>query len=622
MAVVVMVAVHPIAAQAASPSAPDRIRDAAAADAPVASAAELLDRAVAGMRDPSPRQAPTPASTEPSAAALAEVLLVDAGDLDADGAPDMLIGAVARSSRTGRALWQAPVGPELQPAGLDLDGVPGDDLLSVELVQHDVVVQECEVQPDGSAVCRPRHVELVWRVGAVSGASGRPLWTRDVPGTYRRTTTGDDINGTTREESNSVVVYPKVVLTAGRPSIAVIHQQTSASTSWEAGIPLLTKSTERDVRRTATTIDHYRPFDGVFVSRVVIGPEPARRATVSVVDLAGDGTSELLAVTETRTDFTRSCTNLVVTTTDCTEAGGEDGLATALIDPGTGAAVWSSHVSGGTCCWIYGSTSPVGDDLDGDGVEDLWRSYVDFGDTAASDAVVRSVLSGRDGRRLYDLSAATYVQPIGKDLDGDGGDDIVAFASSHDDQFDETVRVQRRNGRTGQLIAETLYAPSPDPEREEWFFPYAVEDVDGDGAGDVVVIEEAVVVRDSQPQDEMTTWTMESGASGSRLWRLATPEIKDVGMVPHPGSSGRAADVVLTTRSAAGAATISLASGSTGRIAWAQSVPGKNATAFPVADLDGDGLTEIGVVTDIEDQRAITMLRGSTGSTMWSAQSS
>jgi hypothetical protein len=161
----------------------------------------------------------------------------------------------------------------------------------------------------------------------------------------------------------------------------------------------------------------------------------------------------------------------------------------SLVSGATGEVVrtWQSDEPGDG----FGARVSLGPDVDGDGLADVLVAAPGF----ASDRGRVTLYGGATGAVLATWNGADFARlgqaiSLGPDLDGDGrGDVAMTDALAYDEEIDGDV-VTYRNGRlylvsgTGAALA-TIDAP----DRNTRFGTNAQlgSDVDGDGAGDVVV---------------------------------------------------------------------------------------------------------------------------------------
>jgi hypothetical protein len=128
-------------------------------------------------------------------------------------------------------------------------------------------------------------------------------------------------------------------------------------------------------------------------------------------------------------------------------------------------------------------------DLDGDGVAEVYAS--DWANTAKGPSTGRIVVhSGTSGRRLLTLTGETAGEGFGTspsaagDVDGDGAGDLIVGAWQHASGAVGAGRAYMYSGRTGRLI-RTFTCKTPGDAFG--FDAVGLGDVNGDGAVDLLI---------------------------------------------------------------------------------------------------------------------------------------
>jgi hypothetical protein len=313
-----------------------------------------------------------------------------------------------------------------------------------------------------------------------------------------------------------------------------------------------------------------------------------------------------------------------------TEEGGDPSFAVTLLDGQTMQQVWQREFA----TW-YGSTWPVGGDLDADGVDDI--EVMLEGD----EELTSTYLTTRDGTDLW--SSPDSFVAVGQ-LDDEPGDDLISAAWSYDyeetpggsETETETLTLQRHNGRTGTAWGEQTWTAKSifgNEERYSWLYVIGGGDFDGDGAPDVTVNKVTYTI---VCDDEIEECTAAPGASWGQAISGAEPRVlrradSDGYIRLEPAADfdmdGRD-EVARVTRDAFGGetrATFTPVRVADGAALWTTEATGYYFSVIPTGDLDGDGGPDVLRLFDTLDvrrvQTSITALNGATGAASWAAVS-
>ena len=479
---------------------------------------------------------------------------VPAGDLDGDGAEDLVVlsedlatesvSVQARRGVDGAVLWEQASGQNgllAWPLGSDVDGDGVDDLSLDGLTIHtEEVVEECE-EFDDEEYCWPveYRATFTWTIGVASGADGSALWTRDFAGdidealTYESTDHTVYYESTDRYELTSTNLYV-IPMTAGDldgngEDLVVDAVDLDVVEEWASteAFPLWVDEGSLQIR-AATRADVADAATGA-VRQTLTDAAPERISFLSPVDdMVGGSGPDLLWDRIIAPDQTYQCVtadvfvDYVGACPDELEGGWA--LGVELLDGATLAPAWSSTIAGGE--FVFG----LGGDLSGDGTGDLM--VLGF----AEDGYTTSVLSGKDGAALWTQTSPDdwFYPTVLAPLDAVAGVDLVTVAFLFEDEGGGIV-VDRRSGATGAVISSTTREMPPLPDDADMgailMYAEGAPDGDGDSIGDLITgfVQVAYTYDDETgPSDEpvvtQSRGFTESGVSGELHRTLSDDE--------------------------------------------------------------------------------------------------
>jgi len=419
-------------------------------------------------------------------------------DFDGDGLPDVWFMSRDRKGRVvsgvdGRPLAEWTV-PLRADSSLEAADLDGDG--------RDEVVYGCD---DGT-------------IRAWSFARGAPLWEFKAGASILSTPLLQDVNG-----DGTADVLMGTTGTPGPWSFHAVDGRTGkALWSRELG----------DITSTAAALPGTTPPD-IVVAVDRVGIVCLRGATgetrwsvpvqvpfycsVAVGDLDGDGAADVVACSDAgpargiRGDGKEIwCRDLgaVGTILSLGERAGRSRFAVALenrvacVDEADGSLVWERRSRAGDVLGITQIAS-AGRDLDGDGEEDLLASL----------GRELCALSGRDGKRLWSIDAPGRPNVILAGLKGPGGRECLLYGSNQH-------HLQAYDLATGGLVWQAML---PGPMVSDIVI---LPDIDGDGVGDVLVTNsgQGLLCR--------------SGADGTRsVWQSPQyPNLRLAGIWPAEGT--------------------------------------------------------------------------------------
>jgi hypothetical protein len=286
---------------------------------------------------------------------------------------------------------------------------------------------------------------------------------------------------------------------------------------------------------------------------------------------------------------------------------------------------------------FFGRSAAAVPDVDGDGREDLLIG-APLDDGGLPDAGRAYLFSGATGALLQTLESPNpedsgffgWAVSGVPDADGDGRGDLLVGAIMEDTESQDAGRAYLFGGATGALL-QTLESPNAVQDADFGSALAGVEDVDGDGRGDLLVGAPA----ENRGAENAGAAYLFSGATGLLLLPLETPNPElggqfgiSVAGVPDADGDGRADLLIGAFREDAAATDAGRAylfSGVTGGLLQTLVSPDLElggefgiATAG-VSDADGDGRGDLLVGAHLEDDGVenagrVHLYSGATGS--------
>ena len=577
------------------------------------------------------------AAVEPEAEPLhgSVAAAVGAGDVDGDGLADVGVLEIdvqtwkhlslrAHSGGDGVELWRLELGERATAAFAedDLNGDGHDDVVVFEVTRYDVLEEDC---PEDQWSCNRFLAEFSWQVTVASGRDLSPLWSRTYTGGVdeldsRQTATPPERPQYRYDVRNGWVV-PSVVARTDGPAVLLDRVDLSdRTTETDGAVPLLTFA-----RSTTSRSTHQLSVvggDGTDLAVTDIGPAPGFAFVQAVPDLDGDGADEVLVEEFVQNDVTHACTDLVVTQ-DCVGDDRAFAHAAAVLDGRTLQRRWTHSADE----W-YGYTYALGADVNGDGVGDVVHRWFHFGLTAGSDQGWTAVVSGSDGRTLWQTDSYTSYAAVG-DIDADGSGDLLRFDNEYVEGGPDRVRLTRVQGSTGAVLLDTSHTYVWGDDYDEFLYVVLAGDVDADGVSDLVVGRHRVPCRDGLCYEAETASSalVESGRGGAVRWTVG-PVIGDYNWLRPLGdlNDDGAPEFDWTHHSHPDARTVyhmEVRNGTDGAALWTTDVEAEWAGVAAVGQFDADPGHDLAVVTDHFDGSRIfsrvSAVRGRDGHALWNA---
>ena len=478
-----------------------------------------------------------------------------AGDLDGDGLGDVVayvydaaantISLEARRGSDAEVLWALPGETEgglAWPLDHDANGDGATELLTYDLlIDSEDYSDNCD---DEDSPCDRGSYEATyrWIIGVRSGATGEPLWSRTFSGQLEESWSDEfggeavlnEYSGSYRFGGTNVNVFPMLADLQGDGSADMLLEAVDAmvtetySDSW-VGTPLadVGQFSGGSNLRAETRVDIANLADGT-VAKTLTESGEGVVALLSPVGAAGG--DDLVWERSLSPDSDYECTYVwsYQSYEHCTGTASSESLEVVLIDGRTFEPRWTKASDGWGMVW------PLGGDLDADGRDDLallrqtedWSLSSDYL-SAATGAALWSVADGDP------FAVAAY--------DREAGDDVLVlrFADNSDDplaqDYTETMTMERRNGKTGAVLASTQRTTSMDGDGDfnyGMLYVAGTHDLDGDGVGDLThgaVNYSGQCVEDEEDEYcEITSVSSdavaESGRSGAQLMRESSQD--------------------------------------------------------------------------------------------------
>lgn len=597
----------------------------------------------------------------PYSGAFAETY--DAGDLDGDGRSDVVTYhwdvqtwqpvLEARRGDTGAVLWERSAGADgglAWPLGEDLTGNGTADLLIYDLEILTDSWEDCDWDTDDCWE-QPWEATFRWTVGLVDGSAAEAVWSRSLDGWIRESyeVSGESPAPLLHDDQFSFALdgvnlgvipfvgdlggdgLPDVILNEIDLTLRVEGRDTYAWTpvggggTWEGDYSL--ESTTR-ASVTSATGD---------ATPVMAEGGTGRIALVWPLTHP-DGSTDVVRERwlEPSSHWECAYADVVVTGAQLCpvdEQDGQHGFELALLDGRSFAEQWSTTIHGWGMAW------PLGGDLDADGRGDIGTWRVDV-ETWQDDA---QPLSGATGAALWDDVSMRDILTVGP-LNDAPGDDVIAI--DYDESYSQvdgsssfTLYLQRRDGSTGELFAETVHTvedgPTDDGFAWSWLYVTSGEDANGDGMLDLTVGTVTEVVHDDGEEWSMeyggSRAVAESGPTGEPLYIVESAEALFLFLADDFDGDGLT-EAVEETVTAQGeewdewTVTFTPRRLTDGTALWRDEATGSYVFHTWGGDADGNGSGEVYRHVDSMDAQrrfstVVTALDGATGTGRWSLQS-
>jgi hypothetical protein len=595
---------------------------------------------------------------DPDAPAGAVLAALAAGDLDGDGADDIILltidvatGGVVAEARRGSdsaLIWQRDAGGDgalAWPLAHDVDGDGVDDVSLYGLDIHDEsVVEECETFDD-EEWCWPTeyHATFTWTLGVASGTDGTPLWTRTFAGhldevyawTYEDDALSSDYSDRYELESTNLYVIDlyagdltgtatdELVIDAIDLNVVEAYEGSSTGpVGTEQGSLQVRAQTRADVVEAATGNVRQTLTDAAAGRISFLSP---------AADSVGGPQPDLLWDTTVAPDQAYECMYVDVVVdwvTHCPqEAPGGWALELAMLDGDSLQPAWSITVPDG---WFGFS---LGEDLDADGRSDVMVMADDFQEYSTL------AVSGATGEALWEhRSPEDWLSPIVIDpLDAVAGDDLVTVSIEWGDLTggETAIVVGRRSGLTGEVLATERHAlPSDDEGNGSFTGIYAAGEGDGtgDGTGDLTFgwVRATYDYDDETGEEQLlsldSSGQAQSGRTGETVRELAMAGDFAL-LLPVDDLDGDGLVDLVEERYAYDEATAeelvawSFSPFSAGPGRWTVAAEGGWVWLDVAGDLDGDGGHDLLITTDDYSSPVISStvraLAGAGGSELW-----
>jgi hypothetical protein len=179
-----------------------------------------------------------------------------------------------------------------------------------------------------------------------------------------------------------------------------------------------------------------------------------------------------------------------------------------------GTHLWEQSVNG-TESDIW---TDLADDLDGDNLTDVIVREWSYNESTDLETITVIAKKGIDGTHLWEQSLNETECGAGieltSDLDGDDLDDVLVYEWTYNESLDlDTTKLIAKKGTNGTHLWEQSVTASGHGTTDIWgWLPF---DIDGDGLGDIVVIELAVNI---SSQTATFNVIAKKGTNGTHFW--------------------------------------------------------------------------------------------------------
>lgn len=570
-----------------------------------------------------------------SAATTVIRVAIGAGDLNGNGRDDLLelettldtgtfeiiSGTMrARGGAKGRNLWERPIVADelfLIPAG-DLTGDRKHDLLTLELFVGKLGGQGGCVEITCAGTF---STSFRWVLQILSGANGRPIWSKAYDGSYVEAG-GGAFGGLAPlyagAAGGAVVVRNAVVLPMlsgdhdgdGTPDVIVdaidilevfgfgdVFSETGAGGFVFAGQVATATRAEVARGRNGRTLYERAAAPQLGVSYLWSPGDAVGSATADLFWEDATWVGPLFACTYAADEF--NCNGLYVPR-----------ITAEMIDGATFATAWRAERPVGTDGFFFS----LGGDLDGDGADDL--TFLAFGE----EGIASHMVSGRTGATLW----STQQIVLGAIGGTPGGPPLVLTVDDSELFESSTFSLRRLDGRTGEEVFSTSYAVEVPGEWWELFIfieLWILPDADADGVDDPFV--QITVYAGSAVRVETV---LESGAGGARLFeRTADRELFSIPLADMDGDGVTdLLDVDITPHRRSFDIDLSGRTMPDGAVLWTRPLrlfPSFFAFVETTGDLSGAGGqdTVLNIIQDTPTrvESAVQVVEQRTGSTLW-----
>ena len=465
-----------------------------------------------------------------------------AGDIDADGKDDVLLmetsfedflsdqytfELAALSGVDGAEMWRREVtafdAMPLFPGDVTGDG--RGDLVLLHYSRFYEPVEYCST----SLCAGVRPSTYTWTLDVVSGADGSSVWTRSLDGATGTAFAGVNLFPPGLISNNGASVATNVGVLPllagdhdgdGRRDIVLNAFDVAGPSEYQYLAPGASTSAVEFRQRLVQT--HATVLSGsegaVLLSREQNLPTSEGALLESPGDVVGGDGDDLLWQASVDVRPTAGCNE----TPAVYSCFGVERIIVDLeaIDGASLAIGWTRRLQDDRAVTSF--VEPAGDDLNGDGRDDLMHWYeIDYG--SGSSGWFLDGLAGSNGARLWRREAQAFPASIDGVILGPAGgqpgkDFLLLDIEIRPDAGGMEVLIYRVDGGTGRNLTFTRRVY----DNDERSFRFGVgPDSDGDPVRDIVIGSVKSVYTVS-PAQHTTTATVESGATGSTVFSRVT----------------------------------------------------------------------------------------------------
>lgn len=258
--------------------------------------------------------------------------------------------------------------------------------------------------------------------------------------------------------------------------------------------------------------------------------------------------------------------------------------------------LWQDTISGKNI-WAYGY--PAGD-VNGDGLYDILVNSLRYDPIKNTYYQQIKIKNGKNGttlwQELYTLKNSYLLLKPVKDLNGDKSNDLLISTINYSAH---TGLLKAKKGSNGVILWKDFISNGT------IYDGYPVGDLNGDGLNDIV---EEIKNLDTGQK----ILKAKKGSNGVNLWQISIPGSGYIyGDIAGDLDGDRLNDIIIEIKN--GQSILMAKKGSNGALLWQES----GEFAYPVKDLNGDGLNDVIVDQYQYNTEILNAKKGINGATLW-----